>query len=57
MMSAPFRQQIDKEGSVLFVIEFRYGLAAHNLESVVCSAFIRSEGGDCQAAVHGMIGA
>jgi hypothetical protein len=29
MMSAPFRQEIDKEGGVLRVIEFRHGLAAH----------------------------
>jgi hypothetical protein len=29
MMSTPFRQQIDKEGSVLRVIESRHGLATH----------------------------
>jgi hypothetical protein len=29
MMGAPFRQQIDKEGGVLRVIETRHELAAH----------------------------
>jgi hypothetical protein len=29
MMSAPFRQQIDKEGGVLGIVEARHGLAAH----------------------------
>jgi hypothetical protein len=29
MMSAPFRQKIDKEGGMLRVIETRHGLAAH----------------------------
>jgi hypothetical protein len=28
-MSAPFRQQIDKEGGMLRVIKTRHGLAAH----------------------------
>ena len=26
-------------------------------EVTLCSAFIRSQGGDCQVAVHGMMGA
>jgi hypothetical protein len=34
MMSAPFRQQIDKEGGVLRIIKARNGLAAHDLERV-----------------------
>jgi hypothetical protein len=38
MMGAPFRQQIDKEDGVLFVIEFRHGLAAHDLERVALVA-------------------
>jgi hypothetical protein len=38
MMSAPFRQQIDKEGSVLGVVESRYGFTAHDLERVALLA-------------------
>jgi hypothetical protein len=38
MMSAPFRQQIDKESGMLLIIEFRNGLAAHNFERIALLA-------------------
>jgi PIN domain nuclease of toxin-antitoxin system len=50
MMSAPFRQQINKESGMLRVIKSRYGLAAHD---VVCVALLTAHSVDAVDARAG----
>src|ERR1700730_2024393 len=51
MMCAPFRQQIDKEGSELGVVETRHGLAIHY--HVIRNALVPARGVDVIGARAG----
>src|SRR3984893_19478167 len=51
MMCAPFRQQIDKEGSELGVVETRHGLAIHY--DVIRNALVPARGVDVIGARAG----
>jgi hypothetical protein len=54
-MSASFRQQGNKESGVLRVIEFRYGLAAHDLERGALLAAHDVDAVDARVRAYGRI--